>query len=194
VASVGLLAAMRRFDPERGPTLAALAIPTILGELKRYFRDTGWSTHVPRGAQELARLVERGSDELARRTRRTPSVAELAGYLELDLEDVLTGLQAAAAHHALSLDAPAPGQNDDNETGMLADELGADDDRFAAVVTRAALTSAARHLTSSERRALALRLDRGLKQADIAPRVGCSQMQVSRLLRSAATNLQQSVY
>ena len=106
VASVGLVAAVDRFDPHRGIPFTGFAIPTILGELKRYFRDAGWSAHVPRRAQEMALRVDQASRELGARTGRAPSVGELAQYLELDTEQVLAGLEAGSAHFAMSLDAP----------------------------------------------------------------------------------------
>lgn len=110
----------------------------------------------------------------------------------MDSEDVLTGLQAAAAHYSVSLDAPSPGRSDDTETTTLGDELGAEDDRFAAVATCLAFSAEARRLPTAERHALALRLKGGLKQSEIAVRLGCSQIQVSRLLRSAAGKLRDS--
>lgn len=189
VASLGLLAAIERFDPDRGVAFPTFAIPTMLGELKRYFRNTGWSTHVPRRAQELALRVEAASRQLASVSRRSPRVEELAQYLELSTEDVLIGLTAAAAHHSVSLDAPLA---DAVEEGLsLGESLGTDDDGYSRVDLTTSLAAAARHLSLSERRALGLRVDDDLKQSEIAQRLGCSQMQVSRLLRSAADKLRQ---
>ena len=111
VAAAGLLYAVNRYDPDRGVAFPAFAIPTILGELKRHFRNTGWSAHVPRGAQELARRVERAVQEITGRLGRSPTVAEVAQFMEIDREDVLVGLHAAAAHYSVSLDAPAPGSD-----------------------------------------------------------------------------------
>src|SRR5947209_6515275 len=190
VASVGLLGAIDRFDPTRGVGFPAFAIPTILGELKRHFRNTGWSTHVPRGAQELAMRVEVGSRQIAVRTGRTPSVPELAQHLELSTEEVLLGLDARAARYAVSLDAPSGTQTDDPDPEPLASSIGADDERLALVETSASLPVAWRRLPFLEREAVRLRLEEGLKQRDIAERMGCSQMQVSRLLRRAASRIQ----
>src|SRR5512140_2841708 len=106
VASLGLVKAVDRFDVSRGTAFSSFAVPTILGELKRYFRDLGWSVHVPRGAQEQALKVEDAQQTLTSRTGRPPTVEELAQYLELSVEDVLDALETAGAHHSTSLDAP----------------------------------------------------------------------------------------
>src|SRR5579884_4157208 len=106
VASLGLVKAIDRFDVERGAAFSSFAVPTILGELKRYFRDLGWSVHVPRGAQEQALKVQEAHERLTTKTGRPPTVNELAEYLELSVEDVLDALETAAAHHSASLDAP----------------------------------------------------------------------------------------
>jgi RNA polymerase sigma-B factor len=188
VAYVGLLGAVDRFDPRRGVRFSSYAIPTILGELKRYFRNTGWSAHVPRGAQEMALRVDRASVQLAADTGRTPSVDELAQYLEIDLEDVLTGLEAGTAHYSVSLDAPAPGSGDE-EPQSLGDGLGTGDDGYALVDAKLSLSAAIARLPHLERKALELRIDGDLKQSEVAERMGCSQMQVSRLLRRAQANL-----
>jgi len=190
VAYVGLLGAVDRFDPRRGARFSSFAIPTILGELKRYFRNTGWSAHVPRGAQEMALRVDRASARLAADTGRTPRVAELAEYLEISLEDVIGGLEAGSAHYSVSLDAPAPGSTTE-EPQSLGDGIGAGDDGYGLVDAKLALSAAMTRLPHLERRALQLRIDGDLKQSEIAERMGCSQMQVSRLLRRAQANLQQ---
>ena len=190
VTSTGLFLAMQRFDSERGVDFKAFAIPTMIGELKRYFRSTAWSAHVPRGAQELAWRVESASRKLSSRTGRTPSVSELAAYLEVTVEDALTGLQAAAAHFAVSLEAPA--SRDEADDTLMGDRLGREDERFAFVETRLTLADGMRRLSQLEQRALELRITEDLKQSEIAERLGCSQMQVSRLLRSATSKLRES--
>jgi RNA polymerase sigma-B factor len=188
VASVGLLGAIDRFDPERGVRFPAFAIPTILGELKRYFRNTGWSAHVPRGAQEMALRVDKSIREIAARSGRHPSVRELAEYLEVSAEDVLTGLDAGTAHYSVSLDAPVSAADPD-EPDTLGDSLGNVDDRYGLVETTISLRASVGRLPYLERKALTLRLERGMKQTEIAQELGCSQMQVSRLLRRAAAKL-----
>jgi RNA polymerase sigma-B factor len=186
VASIGLLGAIDRFDPTRGVGFSTFAVPTILGELKRYFRTTGWSAHVPRGAQELALRVDRGSRELQERTGRSPSVAELEDHLGLATEDVLLGLEAGTAHYAVSLDAPVSSGTAESEPEPLSSTIGQGDDRFGLVETRLSVAAAMQRLPWQQRRALELRLSADLKQTEIAERLGCSQMQVSRLLRRAA--------
>jgi RNA polymerase sigma-B factor len=190
VASVGLVAAVERFDPHRGIPFTGFAIPTILGELKRYFRDTGWSAHVPRGAQEAALRVEDASQQLAARTGRAPNVGELAQYLELDTEQVLAGLEAGNAHFAMSLDAPVA-TPDTEDAEPLHDHVGELEDGYALVELTASLAAALPRLPYLERRALTLRLRDNLKQTEIAEHLDCSQMQVSRLLRRAATRLRE---
>lgn len=189
VARVGLVKAVDGFDPELGGFLG-YAVPTILGELKRYFRNTGWSVHVPRGAQEMALRVDRAARHIAARSGRHARVEEIAEYLEVTSEDVLTGLDAGTAHYSISLDAPVSA-GDGEEPDALGDSIGRDDDRYALVETAAALSAAVARLPYPERRALALRLDEDMKQTEIAKELGCSQMQVSRLLRRAASRLRE---
>jgi RNA polymerase sigma-B factor len=188
VACVGLLGAIDRFDPDRGDSFTGFAVPTILGELKRYFRDTGWSAHVPRGALELALLVDRGFREISALSGHTAQVQELATYLELDVEDVLVGLDAATARYSASLDAPAAAMEADEQPSLV-DTLGAVDDRFGLVETKLSLSAAIPRLPHLERRAMAMHACRGLKQHEIARELGCSQMQVSRLLSRGAQRL-----
>jgi RNA polymerase sigma-B factor len=188
VASVGLVAAVNRFDPNRGTAFTAFAIPTILGELKRYFRDVGWSAHVPRGAQEMALRVDQASGDLAAHIGHAPNVGELAQYLEVDTEQVLAGLEAGSAHFAMSLDAPVA-TSDTEDREPLHVHIGEVDDGYALVELTASLAAALPRLPYLERRALTLRLRDNLKQTEIAEQLDCSQMQVSRLLRRAATRL-----
>lgn len=187
VANVGLLNALDRYDPERGVPFGAYATPTILGELKRHFRNTGWAAHVPRAAQELAQRVQRAVGDLTEQHRRSPEVAELAQFLELDVEQVLEGLESAQAHYSDSLDAPiAEGVP---EPTTLGETLGAVDDGYALFETASSLSGGIRQLPYLERTALTLRMQGDLKQSEIAKAMGCSQMQVSRLLRRAADRL-----
>jgi RNA polymerase sigma-B factor len=189
VAAVGLLGAIDRFDPDRGVRFPAFAIPTILGELKRYFRNTGWSVHVPRGAQELALRVDRAVRQIEARHGHHPSVAELAEYLELPQEDVLVGLDAGTAHYSVSLDAPMSSGDEEDQPDTLGDSLGGVDESYGLVEASHSLASALGRLPHLERQALKLRLEHDLKQTEIARELGCSQMQVSRLLRRAAARL-----
>ena len=187
VASLGLVKAVDRFDADRGTAFSSFAVPTILGELKRYFRDLGWSAHVPRGAQELAMKVQEGREHLTTKTGRSPGVNELAEYLELSIEDVVDGLEIAAALHATSLDVPL--DVSDREPRTLTDLLGGDDERFDFVDATVSIGSAARHLSQRERHVLALRFFDDRTQTEIADKIGVSQMQVSRILRRAMSRL-----
>jgi RNA polymerase sigma-B factor len=190
VASLGLLKAIDRFDPDVGTAFSSFAVPTILGELKRYFRDTGWSAHVPRGAQELALKVQEAKQVVSSRVGRSPTVAELAQYMEVPIEQVLDGLEAAAAHHTGSLDEPL--DELDGESRSLSDVLGEDDPRFEQIDAILTITSAARELSEREQRVLQLRFHGELTQSEIAKRIGVSQMQVSRILRRALERLRDS--
>jgi RNA polymerase sigma-B factor len=190
VACVGLLGAIDRFDPSRGIEFRSFAIPTILGELKRHFRNTGWTAHVPRGAQDLALRVDRAARDITDRTGRPPSPDAIAAFLEIDLDDVLVGIDAATAHFSLSLDAPTGG-SDSSEPRVLGDDLGNADDRFDLVDAKLSMAVAISRLPHRERTALQLRLEQDLKQSEIGARMGCSQMQVSRLLRQAASRVRE---
>ena len=189
VASLGLLKAIDRFDPDRGTAFSSFAVPTILGELKRYFRDTGWSAHVPRGAQELALKVQEAEQAISPRLGRSPTADELALYMEVSVEQVLDGLEAAAAHHATSLEEPH--DELDGESQSLADALGEDDPRFEQIDASLTVASAARELSEREQRVLELRFYGELTQSEIAKRIGVSQMQVSRILRGALAHLRE---
>jgi RNA polymerase sigma-B factor len=189
VASLGLVKAVDRFDVGRGTAFSSFAVPTILGELKRYFRDLGWSVHVPRGAQEQALKVEEAEQALTSKTGRPPSVAQLAEYLELSVEDVLEALETANAHHSTSLDAPR--DDGEEESGSLADVFGQVDARYELVDASVTISSAARELSPRERRVLALRFVDDLTQTQIAEEIGVSQMQVSRILRRALAHLRE---
>ncbi|MGI9185420.1 MAG: SigB/SigF/SigG family RNA polymerase sigma factor [Solirubrobacteraceae bacterium] len=189
VASLGLVKAVDRFDTTRGTAFSSFAVPTIMGEIKRYFRDQGWAVHVPRGAQERAVKVDEAKQRLGARSRRAPTVPELAEYLELSLEDVLDALECSRAHHATSLDAPT----DDGESdgGSIVDTIGAEDPRLCTADTRISLGSAASLLSDRERQVLALRYVHDLTQTEIAQQVGVSQMQISRILRRSIARLRE---
>ena len=190
VASLGLVKAVERFDPTRGFAFTSFAVPTILGELKRYFRDSAWALHVDRSAQELSRKIADARREITREQGRSPTVPELAEYLECSEERVLDGLQTAEAYDTVSLDAPR-GDDSDNENRL--DGLGEVDARLDLVDEQATVFAAAQHLPERERRILYLRFGEDMTQAEIARVVGVSQMQVSRLLRKSVQQLQDIV-
>jgi len=188
VASLGLLKAIDRFEPERGNAFVSFAVPTILGELRRYFRDCCWDVHVPRGAQERTLKLEEAQRRLTADRGRSPSVAELAQYLELDGEQVLDAMCAGQAYDAMSLDAPR-NSADREHTTTYAELLGEVDERYALVDDGVTIARALEHLPERERVVLALRFAEDLTQSEIAERIGVSQMQVSRLLRRALEQL-----
>src|SRR6201985_1425290 len=142
VASLGLVKAVDRYDMGRGTAFSSFAVPTILGELKRYFRDLVWAAHVPRGAQELAVKVEEAQQRLSSRSGHVPSVLELAQYLEIDIADVLDALETARAHHASSLDAPH--DDGEGESGSVVDSFGREDPDLLRADVRVTVDEAAR--------------------------------------------------
>jgi RNA polymerase sigma-B factor len=187
VASLGLLKALDRYDAERGFPFASFAVPTILGEMRRYFRDSGWAVHVPRGAQERALKVRDAQERLANEHGRAPTVNQLAEFLEIDSDDVIDALQAIQAYDTLSLDAPRP--RADGEAVAYGDTVGEDDARYELVELDATVTSVLGHIPPRERLILRMRFVEELTQTEIAERVGISQMQVSRLLRRSLEQL-----
>lgn len=187
VASLGLVKAIDRFDLSRGTAFSSFAVPTILGELKRYFRDLGWAVHVPRGAQERAVKVDEAQQMLSARSNRAPTVAELAEYLEFSIEDVLDALETSRAHHASSLDAPY--DDGEGESGTMVESFGDEDPSLLSADERVTIGAAARQLPQREREVLALRFVHDFTQTQIAEQIGVSQMQVSRILRRAVSHL-----
>jgi len=187
VASLGLLKALDRFDAERGPSFASFAIPTILGEMRRYFRDSGWSLHVPRGDKERALKVRDAQETFTNEKGHAPTVSQLAQYLELEPESVIDGLLAIQAYESLSLDAPRPGGEDDAIT--YGDTVGDEDHRYELIELDSTVVAVLDRLPAREREILRMRFVEELTQTQIAQRVGVSQMQVSRLLRRSLDQL-----
>lgn len=189
VASLGLLKAFDRFDAGRGYPFPSFAVPTILGEMRRYFRDSGWSVHVPRGAQERALKVRDAQERLTNDRGRAPTVNQLAQYLELDTEEVIDALQAIQAYDALSLDSPRPGGDGEANAVSYGETFGSEDEHYELAELSATVGSVLRHIPERERLILRLRFVEDLTQTEIARRVGISQMQVSRLLRRSLDQL-----
>ena len=188
VASLGLIKAIDRFEPGRGTKFTSYAAPTILGELKRHFRDKGWSLHVPRDLQERTLAVSRETEALSKRLGRSPKVREVADALGCTVENVLEAQEAAASYEAASLDAPAA--RDDDESASLVDLLGDEDGAYDLVEDRQAIASTWKALPDVERQVLELRFVHDLTQREIGEQIGYSQMHVSRLLRRALTRLE----
>jgi RNA polymerase sigma-B factor len=189
VANLGLVKAVDRFDPDRGVAFTSFAVPTILGELKRHFRDTGWAVHVPRALHERALQVDQLQREMEGRLGRSPKVQELADEMGLDLEEVLTAMEASAAYEALSIDAPARTEDGDND-GLLG-SLGKEDAAIELAEERATVVASMRQLPVRDRQVLQLRFGCDMTQTQIAERIGVSQMQVSRIIRRALERLRE---
>ena len=191
VASLGLVSALERYDPERGVPFAAFAGPTILGELRRHFRDRVWTLRVPRGLQESIRAVEDAITKLSHELERSPTVAEIADLLETSESDVLEAFEAGAARRMVSLDRPTPGTEPGDEAPM-AERIGADDPGFELVEDRVTIDVGSDVLDETEREVLRLRFAEDLTQSKIAEQVGYSQMHVSRILRRAVAKLREA--
>jgi RNA polymerase sigma-B factor len=187
VAYLGLLKAIERFDPDRG-SFMSYAVPTILGELKRHFRDRGWGMHVSRSLQERYLRVSEAVDGLTSEMGRSPTPRELAEATGLGLEDVIEALNATTAYAPAALDAPRR-TADGDEDGALVDTLGERDPGYELAELSATLEPALRELPERERTILHLRFAEDLTQSEIAERIGVSQMHVSRLLRRSIERL-----
>jgi RNA polymerase sigma-B factor len=188
VANLGLVQAVDRFDPDRGLRFSSFAVPTILGELRRHFRDTGWAVRVPRAVQENVAKVRQAQAKLAARLGRSPTPAELSEATRLDHEAVLESLEAADAFQAASLDAPARATESDDAAALLS-SVAVHDQRFELVEYASVVRGTMAALPERDREAIRLRFGEDLTQDEIAARLGISQMQVSRVLRRALERL-----
>jgi RNA polymerase sigma-B factor len=191
VANLGLVNAVDRFDPERGIPFPAFASPTILGELKRHFRDRVWTVRVPRGLHDRIAEVEKATAELTRDLQRSPSVGEIANRLELEQTEVLEVLEANHNRRPLSLDRSAGGE--DPEEAAPVERIGSEDEGFELVERRLALDAALPYLDERERLVLRLRFTEDMTQSQIAERIGNSQMHVSRILRDALARIREQI-
>jgi RNA polymerase sigma-B factor len=187
VACLGLVKAIDRFDLSRDVAFSSYAVPTILGEIKRYFRDRTWSVRVPRDLQELALRVDRKVSELSTDLRRAPTVPEIAEAVGIEEEDVLEALEASGAYRATSLSTPRGNEDEAGET--LGDTVGTAEEGFGLAEDRATLEQLMRAVTPREREVLRLRFEEDLTQAEIGERIGVSQMQVSRIIRQSLARL-----
>jgi RNA polymerase sigma-B factor len=187
VASLGLVKAIDRFDADREVAFSSYAVPTILGEIKRHFRDRTWSVRVPRDLQELSLKVDRAVAAMAKELQRSPSVPELAQKLDVTEEQVLEAMEASGAYRATSLSSPRGSADEQGET--LADTVGTEEHGYALAEDRATLDSLMQAITPREREVLRLRFEQDLTQAEIGERIGVSQMQVSRLIRQSLARL-----
>jgi RNA polymerase sigma-B factor len=188
VGTVGLLKAIDRFELERGVEFTTYATPTIVGEIKRYFRDKGWAVKVPRRLQELNLAVNRASDKLAIELGRSPTVAELAGHLNAGEDEILEAQELGQAYNLLSLDSEVSGESD-KKSQTLADTVGVSDAGLALLEDRANLERAFHVLSGRERVIIYLRFYESVSQTEIAKRLNVSQMHVSRLQAKALEKL-----
>jgi RNA polymerase sigma-B factor len=187
VGTIGLIKSVDRFDPERGVEFSTYATPTIIGEIKRHFRDKGWSVRGPRRLQELRLAISRATADLSQSNGRSPTVKELAAYLKISEDEVLEGLDAAQSYSTLSLD--GAGSDPDGDAPALMDTLGTDDAALENVEYRETLRPLLASLPERERQIVILRFFHNKTQSEIASEVGVSQMHVSRLLVKALSTL-----
>jgi RNA polymerase sigma-B factor len=187
VASIGLLKAIERYNPDRGTAFSSFAVPTILGELRRHLRDHTWSIHVPRDLQELGQRLAPATEALSLELGRPPTIAELAERLDTTEEQVLDAREAVAAHSPSSLDEPVKG---DDASATLAELLGSDDHALEHAEDTLLLDHYLAHLPARSREVLRLRFQEDLKQREIGAILGVSQMHISRLIRQSLEQLQ----
>jgi len=190
VATIGLIKSIDRFDLERGVEFSTYATPTIVGEIKRHFRDKGWAVRVPRRLQELKLSLTKAIGDLAQREGRAPTVSELAQHLQMSEEEVLEGLESANAYSTVSLDAPDSG---DEDAPAVADSLGMIDDALEGVEYRESLKPLLERLPPREKKILLLRFFGNMTQSQIAAELGISQMHVSRLLARTLAQLREGL-
>ena len=190
VATIGLIKSIDRFDLERGVEFSTYATPTIVGEIKRHFRDKGWAVRVPRRLQELKLSLTKAIGDLAQREGRAPTVSELAAHLQMSEEEVLEGLESANAYSTVSLDAPDSG---DEDAPAVADSLGMIDDALEGVEYRVSLKPLLERLPPREKKILLLRFFGNMTQSQIAAELGISQMHVSRLLARTLAQLREGL-
>jgi RNA polymerase sigma-B factor len=188
VASIGLIKAVDRFDPTRGTAFSSFAVPNILGELKRHFRDHAWSARVPREMQERVLQMNAAVERLSSDHGRAPTIQEIAAAINLSVEETLEVIEAAEAYTSSSLDAPAAGAERD-ESSTFGETLGEVDERFELIEYRSVIDSTLLALSERERQVLAYRFGDDMTQSEIAARIGVSQMHVSRLIRRALERL-----
>jgi RNA polymerase sigma-B factor len=192
IGAIGLIKAIDRFDVNRGVELTTYATPNIIGEIKRHFRDRGWSVRVPRGLQELNIQLSRLIEQLTVQLGRSPTIAELAKGAGVSEEEVLEALESGRAYSSLSLSAGSGGHDDDGELDPL-ESLGTEEHQYEVSEDRAVLAPGFRVLDERERKILHLRFFEGLTQSQIAQQVGISQMHVSRLIRRSLEKIREEI-
>ena len=191
VGTIGLIKAIDRFDPERGLEFTTFATPTIMGEIKRHFRDKGWSVRVPRRLQELSAKVNQVTDELTKDLQRSPSVEEIAAALDTTVDEVLEAMESSSAYSSVPLEGTGPGADDDAPS--VIDHYATVDEDLAASDDRMVIEETVRDFSPREQEIIRMRFIEGLTQVEIARRLGISQVQVSRLLRRTLQKVQEKI-
>lgn len=191
VGYLGLLKAIDRFDPSRGLEFTTFATPTIMGEIKRHFRDKGWSVRVPRRLQELSAKVNQATDTLTSQLQRSPTIAEIADYLDATVDEVLEAMESSSAYSSVSLEAPSGG--DDDDTPSVIDRYATEDSDLAFTDDRVIIEEALASFSPRERDVIEMRFLKGMTQIEIAEKLGISQVQVSRLLRRTLKKIQDKI-
>lgn len=192
VGMVGLLGAIKRFDPSFDRRFEAFLVPTVVGEIKRYLRDKTWSVHVPRRIKEIGPKIKNANDELTNRLERSPQISEIAEHLEVSEEDVLEAMEMGQSYNALSVDHSIEADKD-GSTVTLLDVMGQSDDNYDLSEKRLILEKILPILSEREREIIQFTFMEGLSQKETGERVGLSQMHVSRLQRTAINKLRQAV-
>ena len=188
VGTIGLIKAIDRFDPARGLEFTTFATPTIMGEIKRHFRDKGWSVRVPRRLQELSAKVNQATDDLTRELQRSPSVEEVAARVGSSVDEVLEAMESSSAYSSVPLEGTGAGDEDD--TPSVIDHYATEDADLASLDDRMAIEDAIAELTPREQEIVRMRFNEGLTQVEIAEKLGISQVQVSRMLRKVLREFQ----
>lgn len=191
VGYLGLLKAIDRFDPSRGLEFTTFATPTIMGEIKRHFRDKGWSVRVPRRLQELSAKVNQATDTLTSQLQRSPTIAEIADYLDATVDEVLEAMESSSAYSSVSLEAPSGA--DDDDTPSVIDRYATEDSDLAFTNDRIIIEEALASFSPRERDVIEMRFLKGMTQIEIAEKLGISQVQVSRLLRRTLKKIQDKI-
>ena len=191
VGYLGLIKAIDRFDPSRGLEFTTFATPTIMGEIKRHFRDKGWSVRVPRRLQELSAKVNQATDTLTSQLQRSPTIAEIADYLDATVDEVLEAMESSSAYSSVSLEAPSGA--DDDDTPSVIDRYATEDSDLAFTDDRIIIEEALASFSPRERDVIEMRFLKGMTQIEIAEKLGISQVQVSRLLRRTLKKIQDKI-
>ncbi len=192
VGTIGLIKAIDRFEPDRGLEFTTYATPTIMGEIKRHFRDKGWSVRVPRRLQELSAKINQVTDDLTKELQRSPSIEEIAQRLETTVEEVLEAMESSSAYSSVPLEGGSSGADGD-ETPSIIDQYVTEDEDLAGSDDRIVLEEAIRDFSPREQEIIRMRFVEGLTQVEIAEKLDISQVQVSRLLRRTLKRIQEKI-